>query len=168
VGRDGSRRLFLFEVAGDRFAVDLELVREVVAVCRLSRPPGTPAILRGFLALDGQSIPVLDPRRLFGGPAEDAAPQAHAHLVILARTPTALALLVDRALGLEEIAAGAWQPLSPGHSFNDCAEGDARIGSDAVHVLSAARLLLDEERRRIAELQSLEQARLEQLGERSA
>lgn len=163
MGTEVSRRLFVFEVGAERFAVDLELVREVVAVCQLSRPPGTPSILRGFLALDGQPIPVLDPRRLFGG--EEAALHPDAHLVILARAPTALALLVDRALGLEEVPADCWRPLPAGHSFNDCAEGDARIGPDTVHVLSAARLLLDEERRRIAELQSLEQARLRRIRE---
>jgi chemotaxis signal transduction protein len=106
---------------------------------------------------------VLNLKRLFG--LEDAPPHAYAHLVILKRAPGPLAILVDRALGPAEIESDTLQPLPPGHSFNDCAEGDARIGAETVHVLSVSGLLLAEELNRIAQLQVIEEDRLRRLVE---
>ncbi|MBI4249300.1 MAG: hypothetical protein HY611_07340, partial [Elusimicrobia bacterium] len=51
------------------------------------------------------------------------------------------------------------------HSFNDCLEGDANVGTQTAHILSVEKLLLKEERNRIADLQAMEQERLRRLQE---
>ena len=163
---DRSRRLFVFEIAGELFGVNLETIREVLPVSLLSRPPGTPSILQGFLNLGGQAIPVLSPKRLFQ--LNDLPPNAYSHLLILKRAEIPLAILVDRAVGTAETAQSSLMPVGQNHSFNDCVECDVRIGTQTVHVLSIERLLIKEEESRIAQLHSMEQTRLHQLEETSS
>lgn len=160
---NGSGRLFVFEVSDDLFGVDLPAVREVLPIPSLSRPPGTPSILQGFLNFGGQAIPVLNTKRLLQ--LNDTPPAAYSHLVVLKRPETPLAMLVDRAIGTELTAPEAFMPVGQGHSFNDCVESDVRIGTQTVHVLSVRRLLLKEEETRISQLKTLEQERLRRLEE---
>lgn len=158
-----SVSIFIFEVAEELFGVSPEAIREVLPVSLLSRPPGTPSILQGFLNLGGQSIPVLNTKRLLQ--LKDSPPTAYSHLVVLKRPETPLAMLVDRAIGTELTAPEVLMPVGQGHSFNDCVESDVRIGTQTVHVLSVEKLLLKEEESRISQLHALEQERLRQLEE---
>ena len=159
---DKPQRLLVFEIAGDAFAVPLDAVGEILPLPLLSRPPGIPSLLEGFLNLGGQAIPVLNALRLFH--LESRPPGPHAHLIVLKKmTGTPLAILADRTAGTEEVSVESVMPVGRNHSFNDCLEGDARVGKQNVHILSVEKLLLEEERRRIAELQAMEQERLRQL-----
>ena len=159
---DKPQRLLVFEIAGDAFAVPLDAVGEILPLPLLSRPPGIPSLLEGFLNLGGQAIPVLNALRLFH--LESRLPGLHAHLLVLKnKTGTPPAILVDRAAGTEEVAGESVMPVGRNHSFNDYLEGDVRIGRQTIHILSIEKLLLEEERRRIAELQAMEQERLRQL-----
>jgi purine-binding chemotaxis protein CheW len=158
---EGSRSLFVFQLADLLFAIDPGSIRRVVALPLLSRPPGTPPQLHGFLNLEGEAVPVLDLRRLFQ--LADEAPDVYAHLILVQRSPIPLALLVDRAIGLADADAEAFCSLSPGQTFNDCAEQAVQMANQTVHLLSVEKLLLREERGRIAALAGIEQRRLRQL-----
>jgi purine-binding chemotaxis protein CheW len=179
----GARSLFVFELSNRSFALDPAAVARVVALPLLSRPPGTPPLLHGFLNLGGEAVPVLDLRRLLDlagpdgasepgpdgrPPAAGAPPDPYAHLIIVKRAPVPLALLVDRAIGLLAVDDEAVSPLQAGQTFNDCAEQSVQLADRTVALLSVDRLLLQEERGRIAELQGIEQHRLRQLEDGAA
>ncbi len=162
---DGSKALLLFEVAGGLFAIDPAAIRQIVPLPLLAHPPGTPLLLEGFLDLAGEAIPVLHLARLLqlaAGP-----PDVYAHLLVLKQPGLPLALLVDRAVGLTSAPAEAFTPLERGQTFNDCAEHLLRLGEQTVPLLSVERLLLRQERARIAALQAMEQLRLQRLLEAS-
>jgi len=159
------RRLLVFEIAGDSFAIPLEAVREILPLSLLSRPPGVPSFLEGFLNLGGQAVPVLNPARLFR--LQGPAPGFYSHFVVLEKTEAPLAILVNRAAGATEVPKEAVTPVGQNFSFNDCVESDARVEGRTVHILSVEKLLLEEERNRIAELQAIEQERLRELEESS-
>lgn len=154
----GSCLLLLFEFAGEHFGIPAAAVREVLPLPLLSRPPGTPAPLAGFLNLGGSAVGVLCPRRLFLLP--DSPPGLYAHLILLRGAAAPLALLVDRAGGTVEISDQDVLPVGKGHSFNGCVEGEAIIEGRTIHLLLPEKLLLKEERTRIAELQAMETERL--------
>ena len=156
-------RLMVFEIAGDSFAIPLDAVREILPLPLLSHPPGIPSFLEGFLNLGGQAVPVLNPMRLFR--LQGPAPSPYSHLVVLEKKGTPLAILVDHAAGATEVPKESVMPVGQSLSFNDCLEGDIRIGMQTVHLLSVEKLLLEEERSRIAELRAMEQARLRELEE---
>ncbi len=149
----------VFTLAGQPCAIPLESVREVVPMAQLARPPGLPALLEGFLNLRGEAVPVVRLRRLFGLP--EASPGLYTPVVILKEGP--LALLVDEVSGILSAPEEARLPVQEGHAFNDCVEAEVVLDGRTVHLLSKDRLLLEQERRRIAELQVTAQRRLSEL-----
>lgn len=157
--------VLVFELNGSPFAIPLDAVREILPLPLLSIPPSLPSILAGFLNLGGQAIPVLNLKRLFDMPDSGSGP--YSHVVVLKQTNVSLGLLVDRSAGTAAVPPESLVPVADGHSLNDCVEADARIGNQTAHVLSVERLLLKQEQARVAELQAMEQERLERLAEPS-
>ncbi len=84
--RAAHLRLFTFELGEMLCALPLEDIQEIVPIAELSRPPGLPTILEGFLNLGGVAIPVVAIKRLFqmGDPTEGP----YAHLLILGTPST--------------------------------------------------------------------------------
>ncbi len=159
-----SRRLFLsFRLSGCLCALPLKAIREVVALPLLSRPPGRPSLLEGFLNLGGSAVPVLRLDRLFNLP--ELIPSLYTPLLILRQPEDRLALLVESVQGILSLTLEDVRPVRGGDSFNDCLEGEITVGDQVVHLLSSERLLLEKERQCLAELQAVEQERLRSLEE---
>ena len=78
--------LLLFHVGGEEYGIPLRHLQEVVLMARLSRSPGLPGILAGFLNLGGSAIPVLRLDRLLG--LSEQTPGLYTPLIVLA-TPIA-------------------------------------------------------------------------------
>ncbi len=157
-----QRGLMAFRVRGQSCALPLEWVREIVHMALLSRPPGLPSILDGFLNLQGTTLPVLRLDRLFNLPEQ--SPGLYTPLVILRNPDPPLALLVDEVNGVFSVSAEDLLPVRETDLFNGCVEAEVVLNGQTVHLLSLERLLLEQERRRIAEFQALEQQRLGELG----
>lgn len=151
--------LLIFRLGGEECAFPVKSVREVVPMVQLVRPPGLPALLEGFLNLRGEAVPVVRLRRLFGLP--EGALGLYTPVVILKEGP--LALLVDEVSGVLSASEEAGLPVQEGNTFNDCVEAEVVLNGRTVHLLSTDRLLLEQERRRIAELQVEAQRRLREL-----
>jgi purine-binding chemotaxis protein CheW len=132
-----------------------------VPLAELSRPPGLPQLLAGFLNRAGVAVAVLRLDRLFG--LSEIIPGLHTPLLILRSADPPLALLVERVSRIARLPDDAVLPVPAGESFNDCAEGVATLNGQLVVLLSAERLLLEKESQCLAELQDAEQARLLQL-----
>lgn len=155
-----ERNLLIFQVAGELCAFPVEAVREILPMAALARSPGQLPILEGFLNLRGAAVPVLRLDRLFGYPARE--PGLYTPLVLLGgRAP--LALLVDGVLAMEAVASESIMPVPANGSFNNCLEAEFVLDGRTVHVLSPERILLEQERRRIAEFQAAAERRLQQL-----
>lgn len=124
------------------------------------RPPGQPPILEGFLNLRGKAIPVVRLRRLFD--LSSSEPEIHTPVIVVRFEHTILGLLVDRA---EQISAypASFQPLEENHSLNDCAQAQFEVEGRSVVLLDCGRFLFLEERKRMTELQSEAQCRLDEI-----
>jgi purine-binding chemotaxis protein CheW len=153
------REFVLFEVGDHLGAVRVAQVEEVLPIASLSQEPGSPAILAGFLNLDGEPVPVLRLSRLIE--ALDAPSEMELH------TPVLLARHADRRLGLivrrvlrivraqtVELAALGAHGVAP-----EAIEVEGRL----IPVFSVEGLLLEEERARLAKLQDAQRNRLRDL-----
>jgi purine-binding chemotaxis protein CheW len=156
-----SFQVCLCLVAGERVALRLETVSEIVPMAALSRPPSMPSVLEGFLNLGGTAVPVLRLARLLGLP--EAPLELHTPLVIVRGGILPLALLVNRVLGIAAVTADGLVPIGHMDSFNGCVDGRLTIANDVVHLLSLERLLLEKEQRTLAECHATETRRLRQL-----
>lgn len=151
------------ELAGQLYGLPLRAVQEVVAMAQLSGPPDLPAVIAGFLNLEGEAIPVLRLDRMLRLAERPAG--MYTPLIVLRGQEGRLALMAERVNRIRAVAEEAVLPLPASHTFNDCVEGMVTEGARIMLVLAPARLLLEKEQQCLAELQDREQERLQAMGE---
>jgi purine-binding chemotaxis protein CheW len=161
--RPASRRLVSFALGDQAYALPLAAVQEILPMAQLTRPPGLPSVLEGFLNLRGRAAAVINLSRLFGLPATPVG--LYTPLLILRDLDFPLALLVDRVTGLTSISEDSIARLGENYTSNDCAEGVTMTDESVLVMLSVDRILFGRERSCLAELQATEQARVDALQE---
>jgi purine-binding chemotaxis protein CheW len=151
----------VFYLAGQAAALPLEEVERIIPMAHLARPHGLPAALEGILNLGGRAVPVLRLDRLLGLPLE--RPGLYSLLILLKDiASTRVGLLVDRVSDILSVPEGDRLPVAEQHSFNGCATAIIPARGAAIHLLSGARILLEQERASLAEFQTIAQRRIEE------
>ena len=156
-----GRKVLTFQLSGQAYGIPLDRVREIIPLPLLSRPPGLPPVLAGFVNLGGTAIPVVKLARLFG--VAESAPRRYTPLVVLCCCNLTLALLVDSVQGVIQVDDESIVSFSDNLWLNSCAEGLATVGDTSFVLLADGRLLREQERRRVDELAAIEQVRLDGL-----
>jgi purine-binding chemotaxis protein CheW len=95
--------LVVFVLDGQRYALRLSAVENVLPMVEVSPLPKAPAIALGVINLHGAVVPVLDLRRRLGFPSRDYGPTAH--LLVTMTEARRVALPVDEVLGVRDVAA---------------------------------------------------------------
>jgi purine-binding chemotaxis protein CheW len=147
------------------WAFPLNAVREIVPMARLSRPPGLPSGLAGFLDLRGTAIPIVRLDRLFD--LAEQRPGLYTPMIVLRGTTGPIGVLVGSVKGIVEVPPGGLLVIPGNCTFHGCATGGMELDGDYIHVLSPAALLRDNERRLIADYEAMSLARLAELAERT-
>jgi purine-binding chemotaxis protein CheW len=158
---DREQCIVLIDVGDQQFCIAVESVQEIVLMATLARPPAMPSILEGFLNLRGTAIPVLRLDTLFGVPGQALEP--YTPLVVLRHSDTQVALKVQRVIGIQSVPSSSFLPLQDNDCFKGCIRADLLLDARVVHVIAVDRLLLERERRVIAEFQTVESRRLHDL-----
>jgi purine-binding chemotaxis protein CheW len=154
-------RFVVFQLGPEKCALPVSDVREIVALPAIARLPGLPPLIAGFMNLEGTAIPVVRLDHLFSLPEHD--PDVYTPLIVMKVGSPAVALLVDRITDVVTVPRDVILPVQVAHTFNDCVIGEFSVSGETVGLLSAARLLIEKERRSIAEFQAVEQRRLREL-----
>jgi purine-binding chemotaxis protein CheW len=98
-----DKRHVLFRVAGERFALPLESVREVVTPQPpFARVPRTPEAVRGAMNLRGRVVAVVDLADLVGLSHQPLTP-GWGQVVVLERSWRGLGFLIEAVLGVESL-----------------------------------------------------------------
>lgn len=98
-----------FELAGEKFAVPMAPVQEIIRLPEVARLPLAPAALLGLANLRGRVLPLLSLRRLVGLP--DLA-QNDASRALVIHCGQALGFLVDRVCSVLHVEASELQPAA--------------------------------------------------------
>lgn len=156
--------LVFFRLGGQSLALPVDSVAEVVPIAWLDRPPQMPPVVEGILNLGGVAVPVLRLDRMLGlGPARFGL---DASILIMKGSAGPLGLQVEHVDGVRRAAGFSTAAVEPAQSFNGCIAGQVvEQGATAALLLSWPRLMLEEERVRLADFQARAQARLADLGE---
>ncbi len=161
-GRAETTRQYLqFCVAGEEHAVGLEHVREIVPMAQLSRPPGLPTVAEGFLNLGGTAVCVLRLDRVLG--LGDARPGMYSAIMILRAGEGSAGWLVESVHRIINGGPEELHPIPPERSFNGCATAELSVAGGTAHVLAPDRVLLETEKKILAQFGREEQRRLEEL-----
>jgi purine-binding chemotaxis protein CheW len=127
-------RWILFRAGGERYALPLEAVREVVLPQPpFARVPRSGPAVRGAMNLRGRVVPVVDVAALLGRAGPRLAP-GDGQVIVLEGTQPGLGLLVAGVLGVEQLAPAA-DPAGAA-----AGEGIAAAGGAPVTLLDAAAL----------------------------
>jgi purine-binding chemotaxis protein CheW len=131
-------RHVVFRVAGERFALPLEAVREVVVPQPpFARVPRASEAVRGVMNLRGRVVAVVDLAPLVGLAAQPLEAGA-GQVLILEHARRALGLLIGGVVGVEALA--------PSEEADALVRGVAASRSGAVTVLGAASLATEASR----------------------
>ncbi len=152
-----SETVLMFLLAGQRLALPAGAVRECLPLPLLWHRPGLPRSVSGCFSLGGRMMPVVDLALLLGLEFEQERQEQeglYRHLIRLGE----VALLVDRVTGLsqrgaalEQDGAESWQ--------HGCVQARFMADGAPVALLDPARILLEDERVRLAALAEAAQRR---------
>lgn len=117
--------LLVFELAGVRYALELQSVREVLPAVLVAPLPDAPAVIEGIIDLRGELVPVYDVRMRFGLPAR--ALGRDERLVVAWTGSRVIAFRCERAEWVERIL----------HSHIEAPES---VPSAGRHIAGVARL----------------------------
>lgn len=119
-------QLLLFDLAGQRYAIPLAAVREVLRAVSIAPLPSAPAIVEGVVNLRGRPVPVLDLRRRLGIAARALDPSEH--FIIAEIDGRLVAFRVDRAdrvAGMDAGVVATADSIGPGVRHIAHVAGDA-------------------------------------------
>lgn len=111
LGRPEQVQLVTFDLAGERFAVDIHAVREIDRLVGITRVPKSPPEVAGVMNLRGKIIPVVCLRTKFGLP--ESSPSDRTRIVVLEHEGRETGLIVDRVHEVLRIDSSILDP-SPG------------------------------------------------------
>ena len=155
-----QRVLVVFHLADQMAALPLESVEKIASMAQLARPPGLPSPLEGILNWAGKAVPVVRLDRLLQLPEQ--RPSLYSMLILLKGVSDGqIALLVDRVSEILSVPDSALLPVAEQDSFNACAEAAVPVRGQVAHLLSPTRILLEKERKSLAEFQAIAQRRLQ-------
>jgi purine-binding chemotaxis protein CheW len=159
----GAHSVVIFTVSGQAFALSVEAVAEVVPIAWLAKPPGMPSIVQGVLDLGGAAVTVRRADLLLG---LDPFPVGlDASILIMRSGGLALGLLVEQVQAVRSLSACRAMPLDDAQSFQGCVLAQLDVGDLAVTLLSWPKLLLEEEKQRLAAFQDRMAGRLSELAD---
>ncbi|KFE62353.1 chemotaxis protein CheW [Hyalangium minutum] len=96
--------VLLFTLEGQRYALPLGDVRELVRAARLTPLPRAPDVVEGLMNLRGELLPVLSLRRRFRLPPRPLSPEDH--FIVAQAGPRRVVLHVDRTEEVLTLPAG--------------------------------------------------------------
>lgn len=142
----GDKRLLVtFALQGERYALDVHWVREVVQCGDVTRVPRAPAAVRGVINLRGGVVPVVDLAQMFGLPPTALAKRTCVVVVELGdgEEATVVGILADAVDRVIELPAA---DIEPAPRFGTRVQVDYLIGlattrDEFVLILDIARLL---------------------------
>ncbi len=132
------RKLFLFKLDEQRYALDFAAVERVTRIVEITPLPKAPAIVLGVVDVQGRILPVLDLRKAFHLPEREIS--LSDQLIIAGNKGLGITLLTQEVLGVAECTdrdVAAPESIFPGIEFV-C--GVAELGGRVVMICDLDRL----------------------------
>jgi purine-binding chemotaxis protein CheW len=131
--------ILIFDVAGQRYALGLAQLREVVQAVAITPLPGAPRLVEGVIDRRGSLVPVIEVRRRLGLATKPV--DAADHLIIAEAAGQTVALRVDGVNELREIDEASMASASELAPEADTIVGIARLPDGVVLVQDLGRFL---------------------------
>lgn len=143
-----STEVMIIEQAGERYAVETNVIREVLRPATMSVLPGTASHIAGVMNLRGRPLLIVDARELLGLPAEELPESARVVVIGVAQAEFGLLTeATEEVTTLDEAGILAPPQSLPAATrrFVRGVTSDALIVLDADSLMNDPRLWIDEQ-----------------------
>ena len=141
VDEDKYLEVVEFMLAHERYALELEHIREVYPLTDLTPLPGAPDFVLGIINVRGQILSIIDIKKFFGLPEKGLTDLNQ--VIILESEEMEFGVLADEILGTSSIPASAIQTSLP--TLTGIREEYLKgVTGDRVVVLDGEKILSDE------------------------
>ena len=135
-----TMRVLEFEVAYERYGLDIAFIQEVAVLKDYTRLPGTPAFVMGIFNWRGRVVSVVNLKTLLGLPRKGLPYQNK--VIVLRHEAMTVGLLADQVLSLRTVALEGLQAALPSMTGKRL-EYLKGLTADGTAVLEAEKILTD-------------------------
>ncbi len=139
--RMSEKHLVLFTIAGEKYAVDINDVYEIIRTQPVTRVPKAPFFVEGIINLRGKIVPIVDMRKRFELP--DAEQTKDSRIMVVDSNGESIGIIVDAVTEVLRIPADAIEPPSNIIVTNssDYMLGIAKRDGDMIVLLDLSKVL---------------------------
>lgn len=109
-GQTSEKHLVLFTIAGEKYAVDISSVYEIIRPQPVTRVPRSPFFVEGIINLRGKVVPVVDMRKRFG--LANAEQTKDSRIMVVDSNGESVGIIVDAVTEVLRIPADSIEPPS--------------------------------------------------------
>ena len=145
-----ERQLVVFELADQRYGVDIGTVREIIRMSEITHVPDAPPSVEGVINLRGTVIPVVDLRKRFGLRVSESTAQSR--VVVVEIGDESFGVVVDAVAEVLRIPGSSVEAASAIVTTTDSfyIDGIAKVGDQLLILLDLEKALSAEALQRLA------------------
>jgi purine-binding chemotaxis protein CheW len=153
-----ENQLVVFNLANEHYGVKIAAVESIIKMQPITAVPCAPPFVEGVTNLRGKVLPVIDLRKRFDLPVQEATKDSR--VVVIEMNGTILGMVVDAVSEVLRVPEDAIEPPSPIVTTVDSAfiTGIAKVGARLIILLDLDKVLSSEEK---ADLQTVQPAQVE-------
>lgn len=140
-----ERQLVVFTLGAERYGAEIETVREIIMMQRVTWVPGAPSYMEGIINLRGRVAPVIDLKRRLGLPQTAQGDDAQRRIMVVEVGGSMVGCVVDSVNEVMTVQASAL--VSPGEVLGspaDYMEAIAKIGDSLVILVNLGDIVASE------------------------
>jgi purine-binding chemotaxis protein CheW len=147
-----EKQLVVFELANEHYGVDIAMVEGIIKMQQITVVPHAPAFVEGVTNLRGSVLPVIDLRKRFNLPHEDAT--KNSRIIHIAIDSVKVGMIVDAVSEVLRVSEEAIEPTPPIVTTVDSAfiTGIAKLEGRLIILLELSKVLSLNEQEKLTAL----------------
>lgn len=137
-----ENQIVIFELGSEFFGADIAKVESIIKIQPITQLPHAPGFVEGVTNLRGKILPVIDLRKRFGLPAQQA--DKNSRIIVASVDQTEVGMIVDEVSEVITVPEGAVE-TAPGIATtveSTFIKGIAKLGKNAETAQQAERLVI--------------------------
>ena len=145
-----ENQIVVFELGSESFGVEIAKVESIIKMQPITQMPHVPAFVEGVTNLRGKVLPVIDLRKRFGLPSQEA--DKDSRIIVVSVDQTEVGMIVDGVSEVVSIPEGAVEATPAITSSIDSTfiTGIAKLDQRLVILLDLTRILAPQEQHELS------------------
>ncbi len=152
-GSSDMRQLVIFQLGEGSYGLDIQFVREINRLSKVTPVPSAPGFIEGIINLRGTIVPVVNLGLRFG--LSETARSKDSRIVVIESEGHTLGMVVDQVSEVLRLAADDVDPASNMTSSGidvEFLEGVGKVGERLILLLNPNKLFTAEEKAQLQEI----------------